>query len=57
MKMKMKAFIPHDPVTGSYYINAVGNNENEAKVNLDLCEDSYEVVDRCIIIPCEIHVD
>lgn len=55
--MKMKAFIPHDPVTGSYYINAVGNNENEAKVNLDLCEDSYEVVDRCIIIPCEIHVD
>lgn len=54
--IKYSAMVPYDPIEDFYYINAVGSNETEAMVNLDLCESSDEVLKRIVFVPIEISV-
>jgi len=54
---RFDAVIPYDPVDDAWFVGAVGQNEREAMVNVDLCADSDEQLNRMKYVKCSIFVD
>lgn len=47
---KLQAMMPFDPETGTPYINAIGNNETEAIVNLDAIGVPEAIQSRIVLM-------
>ena len=53
-KLKERAVLPVDPVTGQWFINAIGTSDAECQANLTFIELSDEQVGRIEFVPVEI---
>lgn len=53
---ELDAVIPYDPVEDFFYINGIGSNKIEATVNVEMCENSLDILNRMMFVEVKIQV-
>lgn len=54
MAKVVRGVIPYDPKEGRAYVNSVGSNEREARVNVECLDISDEVLNRLEFLDCSV---